>query len=83
MKKIAWILSPAAVVAAAVAGCAALASGGGAASASLDRETQHMLLTGFHNPGIATMDRITGIDDTLKACNAADVAGKPLDEATA
>jgi L-cysteine S-thiosulfotransferase len=83
MKKIAWILSPAAVVAAAVAGCAALPSGSGTASAKLDQETQHMLLTGFHAHGIATMDRITGIDDTLKACNAADIAGKPLDEATA
>lgn len=80
MKKTAWIVSSAAVVAAAVAGCAALPAGG---SGNLDQETQHMLLTGFHAHGIAKMDRITDIDDTVKACNAADIAGKPLDEATA
>ena len=84
MKKTAWILSAAAVAAATIAGCAALPSvGGGTSSASLDQETQHMLQTGFHAHGMATMDRITGIDDTIKACNAADIAGKPLDEATA
>lgn len=83
MKKTAWILSAAAVAAAAVAGCAGLPSGGGTSSASLDQETQQMLLTGFHDHGIAKMDRITNVDDTVKACNAADIAGKPLDEATA
>jgi len=80
MKKTAWIVSSAAVVAAAVAGCAGLPSGG---SGNPDAEAQHMLLTGFHAHGIAKMDRITDIDDTVKACNAADIAGKPLDEATA
>lgn len=80
MKKSAWIVSAVAVAAAAVAGCAALPGGG---SAKLDEETQRMLLAGFHDKGIATMDRITQVDETVKACNAADVAGKPLDEATA
>jgi len=80
MKKIAWILAPAALAAVAIAGCAALPAGGGA---DLDRETQQMLLTGFHDQGIAKMDRITDVDDGVKACNAADVAGKPLDDATA
>jgi len=80
MKKTAWIVSSAAVVAAAVAGCAGLPAGGGG---NLDAEAQHMLLTGFHAHGIAKMDRITDVDDTVKACNAADIAGKPLDEATA
>jgi L-cysteine S-thiosulfotransferase len=83
MKKTAWILSAAAVVAAAVAGCAGLPSAGGMGTASLDQETQRMLQTGFHDHGIAKMDRITQVDDTVKACNAADIAGKPLDEATA
>jgi sulfur-oxidizing protein SoxX len=80
MKKIAWILSAVALAAAAVAGCAALPAGG---DASLAQETQHMLLAGFHDHGIAKMDRITNVDDTVKACNEADIAGKPLDAATA
>lgn len=78
MKK-SWILSAAAVAALAIAGCAALPSGGGDA----DRLAQEMMVNGFHDHGIATMDRITGIDETLKLCNAADVAGKPLDAAVA
>ena len=78
MKKTAWILAAAAATALAVAGCAVMPSG-----ADLDQEAQQLMLSGFHDHGIARMDRITGIDDTLKACNAADVAGKPLDEATA
>lgn len=82
MKKTAWILSAAAVAAIAVAGCAALPSGA-SDGADADQLARQMMLTGFHDHGIAKMDRITGIDDTLKACNAADVAGKPLDEATA
>jgi L-cysteine S-thiosulfotransferase len=77
MKKSAWILSAAAVAAAAIAGCAALPSGG-----HPDQEAQQMLLTGFHDEGIAKMDRITGIDETLKLCNEADATGKPLDDAT-
>jgi sulfur-oxidizing protein SoxX len=80
MKKTAWILSAAALAAVAIAGCAALPAGD---SASLDQEAQQMLLAGFHDQGIAKMDRITNVDETVKACNAADVAGKPLDDATA
>jgi L-cysteine S-thiosulfotransferase len=79
MKKFAWIVSAAAVAAFAVAGCAGLPSGSGDA----DRIAQEMMRTGFHDEGIAKMDRITGIDETLKLCNAADVAGKPLDAAVA
>jgi sulfur-oxidizing protein SoxX len=82
MNKKAWILSAAALAAIAVAGCAAL-PGSGKDAKALDQEAQQMMLAGFHEHGIAKMDRITGIDATLAACNAADVAGKPLDEATA
>jgi L-cysteine S-thiosulfotransferase len=80
MKKTAWIASGAALAAIAVVGCAQLP---GAGAGDLDAKAHQMLLTGFHDHGIATMDRITGIDETLKACNDADVAGKPLDEAVA
>jgi sulfur-oxidizing protein SoxX len=79
MKKIAWIAAATAVATLAVAGCAGLPSAGG----DPDRVAQEMMRTGFHDNGIAKMDRITGIDETLKLCNAADVAGKPLDPAVA
>jgi len=79
MKTFAWIAAAGAVAALAVAGCATVASGGGDA----DRIAQEMMRTGFHDEGIAKMDRITGIDETLKLCNAADVAGKPLEPAVA
>ena len=80
MKKTAWILSVGAVAALAIAGCAALPA---RSNAQLDAETQQMLVSGFHDHGIAKMDRITHVDDTVKACKAADIAGKPRDEATA
>jgi sulfur-oxidizing protein SoxX len=67
-----------AFAAVALAGCAATPSG-----ADLDKIAQDMVRTGFHTKGIATIDRVTTIDETLKLCNAADVAGKPLDSATA
>jgi len=44
---------------------------------------QDMVRSGFHAKGIATLERVTAIDETLKLCNEADVAGKPLDAATA
>lgn len=50
----------------------------GTASADADRLAAEMVRTGFRTQGIATVDRVTDIDETLKACNAADVAGKPL-----
>jgi sulfur-oxidizing protein SoxX len=78
MKKTAWIVCAAAL--ATVAGCAALSSD---SNAGLNQQVQHMLLTGFHERGIAKMERITSVDDGVKLCNAADIAGKPLDEAAA
>ena len=67
-----------ALAAVAIAGCASTPSG-----ADLDRIAQDMVKTGFHTKGIATIDRVTAIDETLKLCNEADVSGKPLDAATA
>ncbi len=66
------------VAAAVAAGCASLA-GGPDADAVADR----MVKEAFRSEGIAKVERVTAIDETLKACNAADVAGKPLDAATA
>ena len=77
MKKIHTVaLSLAAALA--VAGCASLPP-----TAELDKMADQMIKASFQTRGIAKVERITGIDDTLKACNAADVAGKPLDKKAA
>jgi sulfur-oxidizing protein SoxX len=44
----------------------------------LDQLTDQMIKSSFQTKGIAKVERITEVEDTLKACNAADVAGKPL-----
>ena len=69
------LLAFTAVAALTVVGCASLPS-----SAELDQMTEQIAKTSFQTRGIAKVERITQIDDTLKACNAADVAGKPLDK---
>lgn len=66
------------LVAAAIVGCASVPSGG-----ELDKMAEGMLKQAFRSEGIATTERVAGIDETLKLCNAADVAGKQLDAATA
>ena len=65
-------------VAAAVVGCASTPGG-----ADLDKMAQDMVRSGFHTKGIAGIERVTAIDETLKLCNEADVQGKQLDAATA
>jgi hypothetical protein len=42
-----------------------------------------MVQKAFRDQGIAKVERVTAIDETMRLCNAADVAGKPLDAATA
>ena len=66
------------LAAAAVAGCASLPSAG-----ELDKLADQTIKSSFQTKGIAKVERITEVDDTLKACNAADVSGKPLDKKTA
>lgn len=66
------------LTAAVIVGCASVPSGG-----ELDRMAEGMVKQAFRNQGIATTERVAGIDETLKLCNAADVAGKQLDAATA
>jgi len=87
MKKHSITVAAAALLGAAalVAGCAA---GGGSAapvasSAELDALTQKIVKADFHDKGIVKVGEAFRDDETLRACNAADVAGKPLDEATA
>ncbi|GAC1525436.1 MAG: hypothetical protein NVS2B4_01400 [Ramlibacter sp.] len=62
----------------AVAGCAGLASSGTPGDAEMDKLAQDMVRIGFHSKGDVKLERVTQIDETLRACNAADVAGKPL-----
>jgi sulfur-oxidizing protein SoxX len=63
------------------AGCASM--GGLPPTAELDRMADDIVKASFRTQGIAKVERVTEIDETLRLCNAADVAGKPLDAATA
>ena len=58
----------------AVVGCASVPSG-----AELDQLAASMTKAAFRDQGIAKVERVNAIDETMKACNAADVAGKALD----
>ncbi|MBI5276782.1 MAG: sulfur oxidation c-type cytochrome SoxX [Burkholderiales bacterium] len=64
--------------AAAILGCATVPGSGEA-----DAVAQRMVMSAFRDQGIAKVDRVAAIDETLKECNAADVAGKPLDAGAA
>src|SRR5690606_4957545 len=77
MKKTPLIATLAAL--ATVAGCGALPG----STADHDKVADDMVKAAFRTQGIAKVERVTAIDETLKACNAADVAGKPLDPAVA
>ena len=70
------------LAAAAVVGCANMGSGM-PSSAELDKVTEQLVRQGFRDQGPVKVERVTQIDETLRACNAADVAGKPLPEAQA
>lgn len=78
-KKTTWMLAASAAAVLAVVGCTTMKAGG----PDRDRLAQDMLRTGFVSKGIATTDRIAGVDETLKLCTQADVSGQPLDAATA
>ena len=78
MKKTPLTLAASLLAAAAVAGCAGMNTG-----ADADKLASDMVRNAFRTQGIAKVERVTAIDETLQACNAADVAGKPLDPAVA
>jgi sulfur-oxidizing protein SoxX len=71
-------IASAGLAAAAVVGCASMPG-----ASDPDAVAAAMVKTAFRDQGIAKVDRVTAIDETLQACNAADVAGKPLDPAVA
>ncbi len=67
-----------------VAGCAGTGAGAPTASpAELDALTQNVVRHSFHDKGIVKVNQAFAVDETLAACDAADVAGKPLDPALA
>lgn len=78
MKKHYSTFTAAAIGAAALMGCATLPG-----SAELDTIADRMVKSAFRDEGIAKVERVTGIDETLRLCNAADVAGKQLAPAEA
>ena len=75
MNKTSIVIAAALAVGAVLVGCASRMDG---ASADADQVAAEMVKAGFRDQGIAKVDRVTNIDETLKLCNAADVAGKPL-----
>ena len=80
MKKTSITIAAALVAATLVTACA---TGANPSSADTSRLADSMVKSAFRTQGIATVDRVTAIDETLKECNAADAAGKPLDPAVA
>ena len=74
MKKQLSTAGLAALCAIAAMGCASLPG-----SAELDALAASMTKAAFRDEGMAKVDRVLGIDETLRLCNAADVAGKPLE----
>ena len=72
------------LAAALAAGCAAHGEGGTAmSSAELDALTNKIVAESFRDKGIVKVKQAFADDQTMRACNAADVAGKPLDAETA
>ncbi|MDP3761431.1 MAG: sulfur oxidation c-type cytochrome SoxX [Ramlibacter sp.] len=80
MKKTPITIAATLVAATIVTACA---TGGAPSAANVEKLADSMVKSAFRAEGIATTDRVTAIDETLKECNAADAAGKPLDPAVA
>jgi len=75
-KKTAWMLS--ALAAVVVAGCAT-----GPSVSELNDLARQVAKASFRDEGIVKADNVLNTDETNRVCSEADVAGKPLDEATA
>ena len=73
--KISTVLGSVAVL---LAGCAQ-----GPSVAELNALTDQVVKSSFRDEGYVKVERITATDETNRLCSQADVAGKPLDEATA
>jgi len=78
MKQHHTLLLAAGAMAALLAGCAQ-----GPSVAELNTLTDQIVKASFRDQGYVKVERITATDETNRLCSEADVAGKPLDEATA
>ena len=78
MKKTPLFLATALAAALAAVGCATVQG-----TVDADKVADDMMRAAFRSEGIANIERVVAIDETLRLCNAADVAGKQLDAATA
>jgi sulfur-oxidizing protein SoxX len=75
-RKTSWTL--AALAAVVVAGCAT-----GPSVTELNDLARQIARTSFRDEGIVKADKVLNTDETNRLCSEADVAGQPLDEATA
>lgn len=75
-KKTAWMLP--ALAAVVLAGCAT-----GPSVSELNDLARQVAKASFRDEGIVKADKVLNTDETNRLCSEADVAGKPLDEATA
>ena len=78
MKKTPITIALSVLAAVAAVGCATVAG-----SPNPDQVAADMVKAAFRSEGIAKVERVTAIDETLQLCNAADVAGKQLEPAVA
>ena len=78
MKKQTHAIFVAAAATLLVAGCASIPG-----SAELDKLADQATKSSFRDQGIVKVATLFNTDETNRACSAADVSGKPLDEATA
>ena len=72
----------AAIAVATLAGCAGSNGASTPSSAELDAMAQKMVQESFHDKGIVKVKEALAIDETLRDCDAAAVAGHPIDSAT-
>ena len=72
----------AAIAVAALAGCAGSNGASTPSNAELDAMAQKMVQESFHDKGIVKVKEALAIDETLRDCDAAAVAGHPIGSAT-
>lgn len=72
----------AAIAVATLAGCAGSNGASTPSTAELDAMAQKMVQQSFHDKGIVKVKEALALDETLRDCDAAAVAGHPIDAAT-
>ena len=80
MKKIKHVLALPVLAAAFTVACAADGHSNKLSSAELDALTADIVAKDFHDKGIVKVEEAFAVDETITACNAADVAGTPLSD---